>query len=119
MARPSDLMGVGLPPTLAAMLGNEPLAQTAAGSTQATATAIRSHLITMTATGADGLILPSAASVGTPYFVFNSSGSTGLVYCPVGQTMNTTSNGSLSIATHKMAMFIQVSKGVWASILTA
>lgn len=119
MARPQDLMGLGMPPTLASALGNEPQALTATGTTQGGAAAIRSHLVTMTATGADGIVLPSNALVGTPYFVFNSSGSTGLVYCPSGQTMNTTSNGSLSVTTHKLAVFIQASKGVWASILSA
>jgi hypothetical protein len=119
MPKQSDLVGAGLPPLQAAILGNEPSALTATGSAQTDAAPILSHLVTMTATGADGVILPSGALVGTPYYVYNSSGSTGLVYCPVGHTLNSTSNGSLSLATHKQAIFIQVSKGVWASNLTA
>lgn len=119
MPTPDDLLGTGMPPLQAAVLGNGALAQTAAGADQAGATAIRSHLVTMTATGADGLRLPSNALVGTPYWVWNSSASTGLIYAPVGATMNTTLNGSLSLATHKLAVFIQTSKGNWASILTA
>lgn len=119
MPTSQDLMGFGTPSQLAAMTGNDPVALTAAGSTQATATTITSHLVEMTATGADGLIMPSAAKIGTPYYIFNSSASTGLVYCPVGHTMNTTSNGSVSVATHKAVIIIQYKRLFWSSNLTA
>ncbi len=119
MPTATDLMGLGMPGELAGLLGNQPQALTATGTTQAGAAAITAHLVTMTATGADGIILPITGKVGTPYYVLNSSASTGLVYCPVGHTMNTTSNGSVSVATHLGVLCIQMSKGVWASILTA
>lgn len=119
MPTQTDLAGLGMPVELAAVLGNQPVAVTAAGSTQAGATAITTHLTAMTATGADGLILPSAAKIGTPYWIFNVSASTGLVYCPVGHTMNTTSNGNVSVATHLLVVCIQYSNKKWASILTA
>lgn len=119
MPTSQDYMGLGMPGQMAAMIGNDPVALTAAGSTQATATLITSHLIEMTATGADGLILPTTPRIGTPYWVFNSSASTGLVYCPVGHTMNTTSNGSVSVATHKGVVVIQYKRLFWMSILTA
>lgn len=119
MPTQTDLMGVGIPPLPAGILGNTPSALTATGTTQAGAAAMLTHLVEMTATGADGIILPSGALIGTPYWVFNSSASTGLVYCPVGHTLNTTSNGSLSMATHKGAVFIQYKIKFWMSILTA
>ncbi len=119
MPTATDLMGLGMPGELAGILGNQPQALTATGTTIADASAITAHLVTMTATGADGIKLPITAKVGTPYYILNSSASTGLVYCPTGHTMNTTSNGYVSVATHVAAICIQMSKGVWASILTA
>lgn len=112
----TDLTGLGMSPMQAIELGNQPTSLTAAGSTQATAAAILSRLVNMTATGADGIILPSNALIGSPYWVFNSSGSTGKVYCAVGDTMNTVSNSSLSVTTLKLAVFIKHSKGNWSSI---
>ena len=120
MPMSQDLLGLGLPPNLSASLGNNPSTLTATGTTQATAASILggSHMVEMTASGSDGIILPSAAMIGTPYFVYNSSGSTGKVYAPVGHYMNTSLNSSLSVTTLKLAMFIQYKKGYWASILT-
>jgi len=112
-------MGLSMPPFLAGVLGNSPLALTAAGTTQATATLIRAHNIEMTATGADGIRMPVDAKTGTPYFIYNSSGSTGLVYVGSGDTLNSTLNGSLSLATHKAAIIWQYKEGFWASVLTA
>lgn len=121
MPTPDDLLGLGMPPSLSGSLGNRPQTITAAGTTQAGATAMvnGSHLFEMTATGADGIVVSSSAPIGTPIYVFNSSASTGLVYCALGQTMNTTSNGSVSVATHKLVVVIQYKKGAWASNLTA
>jgi hypothetical protein len=42
-----------------------------------------------------------------------------LVYAPVGGTMNGTSNGSLSVATTKNAMFVSADGINWYSILSA
>lgn len=119
MPQSTDLVGLGVPPSVAGSLGNDPIAVTAAGSAQAGATVIRNHMAEMTATGADGIVFPTNAKIGTPYYVFNSSGSTGLVYVPVGHTLNTTLNGSLSMVTHKMAIFIQYKNKFWSSVLTA
>ncbi len=120
MPQAVDLMGMGVPPNLAAATGNTPLAVTAAGTTQATAAPAKSgsHMFEMTATGSDGIILP-VTLIGTPVYVYNSSGSTGLVYVPVGHTLNSTLNGNLSLATHKAAIFIQYKNAFWSSNLTA
>jgi hypothetical protein len=119
MAQATDIMGLGMAPQQASLLGHQVSALTATGSTQATAATMRSSLVEMTATGADGIILPTGASIGKEYYVFNSSASTGLVYVPVGDTLNTTLNGSVSVATHKGVMLVQYKKGFWMSILTA
>ena len=121
MAQGTDLMGHSMPFGLASLLGNDPALIAAAGSTQAGAKTIsdNTYLVEFTATGADGIILPTKAKIGTPFFVINSSGSTGLVYVPVSQYLNTTQNGSLSMTTHTRAIFIQYKLNYWLSILSA
>lgn len=118
MALQTDLMGASIPYNAAALLGYAPQTVAAAGTTQANAAPTQSKLLEMTATGADGIILGNADQ-GTPVFVYNSSASTGLVYVPVGATLNNTLNGSLSLATHKGAMFVQYKNKFWMSILSA
>src|ERR1700722_12761955 len=106
MALQTDLMGTGVPYNAASLLGYAPQTVAAAGTTQTTAAAVQSKLIEMTATGSDGIILGNADQ-GTAVYVYNSSGSNGTVYVPVGHTLNNTLNGSLVVATHKMAVFVQ------------
>jgi hypothetical protein len=119
MALQTDLMGASMPYNLAGLLGYAPSLVAAAGSTQANAATVNSKMIEMTATGADGIILPNVDQ-GTPCWVFNSSGSTGIVYVPVGHTLNTVAGTTgLSLATHKGACFVQYKAKAWMSILTA
>jgi hypothetical protein len=118
MALQVDLMGTGMPYNTADKLGYAPQLVAAAGTTQATAATTQSKMTEMTATGADGIILGNVDQ-GTPCWVYNSSASTGLVYVPVGHTLNSTLNGSLSLATHKGACFVQYKNKFWMSILSA
>lgn len=121
MPRSDDLLGAGMPPLLGAMLGNDPQALTTTGTTQATAAAILSHLVTLTtASSQTGAILPSGAKVGTAYYVSNPTATAGIVYAPASTTLNgAASTTGLSLAQNKAAIFIQTAKGVWVSILTA
>jgi hypothetical protein len=118
MALQTDLMGASMPYNLAATVGYAPQLVAAAGTTQATAATVQSKMIEMTATGADGIILGNVDQ-GTPCWVYNSSASTGLVYVPVGHTLNNTLNGSLSLLTHKGALFVQYKNKFWMSVLSA
>jgi hypothetical protein len=118
MALQTDLMGASVPYNAAALLGYAPQLLAAAGTSQTNAATATSKLIEMTATGPDGIILPSVEP-GTPCWVFNSSGSTGTVYVPSGHTLNTSLNGGLALATHKLACFVQYKNKYWGSILTA
>jgi hypothetical protein len=118
MATSNDLTGVGVPPIFANLIATDPVNITAAGTTQATATVARGELIEFTPTGSDGVMVPDPG-IGNPVFAFNSSASTGLVYVPVGHTLNTTLNGSVSVATHKGVLLIQYKRLFWFSILTA
>lgn len=115
MPRPGDLMGAGMPPLQAAELGNEVLSINGAGTTQATATLITSHMVAVTAASSQtGAILPIGGLIGTPYFVASVSGTAAKIYCPVGHTLNGTSNGGATFSTATgLLIFIQTSRTVW------
>lgn len=121
MPTPDDLMGIGMWPDAAGELGNRPQAVNGAGTSQAGATAISQHLVTVTsASSSTGVILPSAAKVGTPYFITGIGTAATIVYAPVGTayTMNgkvSTTGVTLSAATAS-GIFIQMSLNAWYSI---
>ena len=121
MPTSQDLMGASVPPLQAGMQGNDPSTVTTTGTSQATAAAILSHAVTLTtASSQTGAILPSTAKIGTPYYVSCPTATTGVVYAPVGHTLNgSASTSGLSIAQNKTAIFIQISYKVWVSLLTA
>jgi hypothetical protein len=83
MPQVADLMGFGMPPSLAGELGNTVQAVTGAGTTQATATAIYAadKLVLVTgASSATGAILPASAKIGTPYFIFSVGGTAAKIW---------------------------------------
>lgn len=91
---------------------------TAAGSTQATALAITADVnVFGTVASGTGAIL--AFSDGARILVRNGGANALLVYAPVGGTMNSSSNGSLSIGTAKNAEFISRDGRNWYSVLSA
>lgn len=119
MAAATDLTGAGLPALLASLLGTTYAAVTAAGSATGDATVIKKAqtLIEMTATGADGIRLPSDAEANAVYIVCNSSGSSGVVYPPTGGTIN--GGSSETLTTTMSAIFIRMTSTKWAGILGA
>lgn len=124
MALTTDLLGVGIPAEPAKRIGiNAIQSVTAAGSTAADATVLlkAQNFVNLTATGADGIKLPSDAALNQPYYVYNSSGSTGKVYPPTSGTLNggTATSGSLSLTTLKTAFFMRYSSTGWIFNLTA
>jgi hypothetical protein len=124
MATQTALAGVGLAAMAAAVLGNEPSTAVATGTgSQANAVLIKSSLARLTAAGGtDAFILPASTAwadeIGKPYFLLNTSGTTAVVFVPVGATLinagASTLNGSLSVTNNKIALAIQVAKNVWA-----
>jgi hypothetical protein len=91
---------------------------TAAGSSQATALAITADVnVFGTVASGTGAIL--AFNDGARIVVRNGGANALLVYAPVGGTMNSSSNGSLSVATTKNAEFISRDGRNWYSILSA
>ena len=91
---------------------------TAAGSSQATALAITADVnVFGTVASGTGAIL--AFNDGARIVVRNGGANALLVYAPVVGTMNSSSNGSLSVATTKNAEFISRDGRNWYSILSA
>jgi len=120
MALANDLMGVGIAGEAAMRLGFSNLAAvTAAGTTTTNATVLKKlqNAVSVTATGVDGIRLPSDAELLSPYLLFNDSGSTCVVYPSTGGTIN--GGASLSLADNKTAIAWRLSTNVWAAILTA
>jgi len=120
MPTSTDLMGFGMAPQMAAILGNQDSTVTCAGTTNATATLIKTHMPKLVAASSQtGAIFNSSSSIGSPYFTFCSTSTAAVVYPPVGQTMNGTTDLGVTVAQNKMCIFIQYAKGVWSSCLTA
>src|ERR1700733_871700 len=79
-------------------------------TTQAGATPLRSAVNRVVKGGSNfSCVLPNMITeeAADMVFVVNVSGSTILVYCALGDTMNGSTNGSLSIATGGFGMFLQ------------
>ena len=118
MPTSQDLMGLGVPGMLAEEIGNSPQSIAGAGTTQATAAAIRTQLALVTASGgATGAILPSDALIGSPYYVISVSGTPAVIYAPVGQTVNcvTSATGHTFSGASGMQIFLRVSSTAWFS----
>lgn len=120
----TDLLGLGLPAEQAVRIGTQAnSAITAAGTTAADATVMvkGQDFVSMTASGSDGIKLPSDAELMHDYWVYNSSGSTGKVYPPTSGTLNggTATSGALSLTTLKVVVFRRISSTSWVYNLTA
>ena len=118
MSTEQDLMGYGMPPFLAGLLGLTPQALTGAGTAQATATLITSRWVQCTAASSNtGVILP-AAKVGEPYFVTSVGGTATKVYPQTSGTINggAANAGVTFSATPATAIFIQSASVTWWTI---
>lgn len=121
MATSVALMGLGMPAQQAEVLGMDPTNLTTTGTTQATAAKVLSKNVKLTTAGSQtGAVIPSGAGVGDVYFFFNSTATTGIVYAPVGDTLNgAASTTGQNVAQNKMAIMYQYAKGAWASLVAA
>lgn len=121
MSTVQDLMGLGMPGGLANRIGNTPATVAGVGTAQTGAAAIQTSLTNATtAGGATAFVLPSAASLGRPFFFFNSSSTTALVFPPTSGTIQGGSaNASFSVAQNKTAIFIRLTSTAWCAVLSA
>lgn len=120
--RAVDLIGCGVPDLLARNTGYTVASITAAGTTVADATVVKKAqtMILMTATGSDGISLPSDAELMRPYIVSNTSGSTGKVYGSSGCNFTGGStDAAISITTLKSAAFFRISATQWLNLSSA
>lgn len=100
MSTTADLMGLGMPPALAARLGATVATLVGAGTAQVGATLISAPLVLAgPTTGNTAFVLNAAFSVGRAIYVWNTSSSlAALVYPPTGGTINGgAANASVSI----------------------
>jgi hypothetical protein len=120
MPESTDLMGAGVPPLQASLLGNDDLIVTCAGTSQATATLIRTTNVEFSAAGSQtGAILSANLPIGSPTFAITTSSTAAVVYPPTGQTLNGTLNQPFTIAQNKAALLLQYKKGFWSALITA
>jgi hypothetical protein len=114
------LTGLGMPAQLADLCGAQPNKQAgAASSTQTGATLLTTQSVEVTAAGGANSFLLQDLGVNVPFHIFCSSSTSAVVFCPVGHNLNGSSNGSLTIAQNKAAIFWQYKKSNWTSLLTA
>lgn len=120
MPTSENLVGLGMPAQLAAILGNQNSAVTCTGTAQATAAPILTHNIELTAASSQtGAILPSGALIGTPYYAACVSSTAAVIYCPVGATLTGTVNNSLTLTQNQAAILWQSSRNQWRTVKTA
>lgn len=117
-------MGAGFPPAQARFSewGAVKTAITAAGTTQATATALSGGDINLvsTATASQGVQLPSAEIQDSVIVYNDGSGATIIVYPPTGGTINQiAANSGMSLANNTCAMFVKVTTTRWLAFLSA
>lgn len=118
------LTGLGMPAQQAAQLGGNPFALTTKGTTQTAAAVILSKN-TELVTGASqtGAIFPATSGIMEPHYITNAQSVAGLVYVPVGHTLNSVTtggvNGHVSVATGTSVIMWQYRPKFWAAILSA
>lgn len=121
MSTVQDFMGLGMPGALANRIGNTPVTIAGIGTAQTGAAPIQTGLtVATTAGGATAFVFQAAASLGRPFYFFNSSATTALVYPPSGGNFNGGStDAAFSVAQNKFVTFMRLSSTAWASNLTA
>ena len=127
MSTTADLIGLGMPPALAARLGNTPASIAGIGTTQTGAAVLSAPVCLITpASTATAFILTSAFSSGRPIWVWNQSASvTASIFPPSGGAINGgAANSALFLAPLSGAIF-QLENGsgvaaeIWGAIVGA
>ena len=122
MATTTDLTGLGVPPSLANLLGVDYSVITGVGTSQSGAPTILSgNCVVQSASGATAIILNSNAPLGTKFRVSNpgtiGSAATALVFVPVGHTLSNGTNGIInqaySLATYSTVILWQAQTKQW------
>jgi hypothetical protein len=113
-------MGMGMNGDLAAAMGYAPFILNCTGTSQTTAAPVRTKNAELLASASNtGAMLIATAKVGSSHFCFNSSATAAVIYVPTGQYLNSTQNGTFTLAVNKAASFLQYKANYWSSSLTA
>lgn len=125
MALAKELTGLGFSAQQASGIGGQYAPLTAAGSSQATATAVSASMIVVaSADGTKGLTLP-AVEVGAEIWIFNNSASTCPVYPDVGAAIAVagtglgSANAAFSQLTYKTTIYKRVTSTQWLANTSA
>lgn len=117
MPTADDLMGLGMPPDMAAQLGNQPSNLTATGTTQATAAlALTKNVYINAQASQTGVILNAGSKIGSPHYFANgtASAASALIYAPTGHLLNgVASSTPLTLAQNRMATVLQIRLKEW------
>lgn len=120
LATSDAFMGLGMPAQVSNLLGANPHALTTTGTAQGTAAVLKSRNTELvTAASQTGAIPPSDAGVMQPYFLTSQAATSGVVYVPVGHSLNGSANGSFTLAQAKSAIFWQYKKSNWTYVILA
>ena len=119
MPTPDDLMGLGLPPFLAGELGNVAQSVTATGTNVGGAAkpVAASHIILANGQSSQtGIILPTDALIGVPYYVVGVGANAPVVYAVSPQVLNAAAGSVTLSAATATGVFIRTSATQWYSI---
>lgn len=119
MPQADALMGLGLPPDLAASLGNTVQAITCKGTSSGTAAQILEGARLVLLTGASsntGAILPAGTGIGTPWYIFGVGTVAPVIYIPSGQSINNAASSLTLSAAIAGTVLIKTSSTQWYSI---
>lgn len=111
----SEMMGLGVAPALANLMGEAIAAVTAVGTAQVGAAALVPTINQVTTSaGQTAVVLPSTQPLATSIQVYVPSATTALVFPPSGGTINEgAANASFSVAQARLATFVRVSATKW------
>ena len=119
----SDLTQLGIPDQAAQRLGQTWTTVAGVGTAQTGAASLPAQVKAVKATtagGATAFVLSNSLGLGEPYWFFNSSATTALVYPPSGGNIQGGStDASFSVAQNKTAIFNRMSSTTWCANLTA
>lgn len=129
MADSRNLVGFGVPPGLAELLGSTPSVVAGTGTTQGAAAAILTKNVSVNAQSSQtAVFLPTATSspvasrpLYEPYYINYStlSAASPIIFVGVGGFLNGVLNGSITLAAGQAAIAWQQASGVYYTVKTA
>lgn len=122
MAASASLIGLGVPPRQARALGfPTPPTLAGVGTAQAGAALISQNMTIVTATGgATAIVLPAAIPGSGPLVIYNSSGTSALIYPGSGKTFNGGSaDAALTLPTLRSLVIFKTDAANWCAFFNA